>query len=197
MQPQFAYEPTDPDDETSLKCRVRLKRTGEVLGVVYPTKGAGWVVEHAGLTGKQGAVHGFKNEHLAAEFLYWFKAPEQSVRTNPQDRPRSLSPDVLPERGMLLSLEPVSDGDFLVDANTRGAGTSLGYLQRRDDGHFTVRIGSIAFGTAATPEAGMWAVLAMHTTHKSFKPLLDGFTPCDDDNPVNHPTLRALLPAAT
>ncbi|WNI17680.1 hypothetical protein [Actinacidiphila sp. ITFR-21] len=194
MQPQFEFEPTDPADETCHKFRVSLKSTGEVLGVTYLTKGAGWVTEHAGLTGKQGAVHGFKTRLVAAEFLYWFKAPEQSDRTNPRDVLRPLSPDVLPRYGVLLALVPVGDGDFLVDANTRGAGTGLGYLQRLDNGEYDVRLGAISVGRAKTPWAGLHAVAALHTTDERFVPLLKGFTPCEDDRPVTHPTVRALLP---
>ncbi|MET9656398.1 hypothetical protein [Streptomyces sp. NPDC006510] len=92
MEPQFVFEPTDPDEETCNKYRVSLKSTGEVLGITYLTKGAGYVAEHVGLTGKQGAVHGFKSERLAAEFMYWFKAPEQSDRTNPKDTPPVAQP---------------------------------------------------------------------------------------------------------
>lgn len=101
MQPHFEFEQVDPDNEYRL--RVTLQSTGEALGVTYKTKGAGWVAEHAGLTGRQGAVHGFGNERLAAEFLYWFKAPEQSDRTNPIDRPRPLNPELLPKHGALVS----------------------------------------------------------------------------------------------
>lgn len=87
MQPHFVLEPTDPDEETCNKYRVSLRSTGEVLGITYLTKGVGWAAEHAGLTGKQDTVYGFKSERLAAEFMYWFKAPEQSDRTNPKDTP--------------------------------------------------------------------------------------------------------------
>ncbi|MBL1115370.1 hypothetical protein JK364_23655 [Streptomyces sp. 110] len=74
--PQFSFEQVDPDNDNRL--RVSLKDTGEARGITYLTKGAGWVAEHAGLAGKQGGVQGFKTEYLAAEFMYWFKAPEQS-----------------------------------------------------------------------------------------------------------------------
>lgn len=94
---------------------------------------------------------------------------------------------------MLLSLEP-NDGDFLVDANTRGMGTRLGYLQRRDDGEYDVRLGAITVGRAKTPQAGLWAIAALHTTDKRYTPLLKGFTPCEDDIPITHPTVRTLLP---
>ncbi|MEO3852583.1 hypothetical protein ABGB09_34030 [Streptomyces sp. B8F3] len=100
--PQFHFEPVDPAHDNRL--RVSLKDTGEALGVTYPTKAAGWVAEHAGLTGTRAAVHGFENKHLAAEFMYWFKAPEQSDRTRPQDTLRPLNPELLPKHGVLISL---------------------------------------------------------------------------------------------
>ncbi|AZM47856.1 hypothetical protein DMB38_20525 [Streptomyces sp. WAC 06738] len=192
MQPQFKFEQVDPDNDNRL--RVSLKDTGEALGVTYLTKGAGWVAEHAGLTGKQGGVHGFRTEHLAAEFMYWFKAPEQSDRTNPTDRPRPLNPELLPKHGVLISLEPINGDDFLVDLNTRGAGSGIGYLQQRDDGTYDTRLGSIHVGIATTPEAGLWAVMALHTTHKRYAPLLEGFTPSEDQIPIQHPAVRVLLP---
>ncbi|MFD7537450.1 hypothetical protein [Streptomyces sp. NPDC059819] len=185
MAPRFEFEQVDPD--TELRLRVTLKDTGEALGITYPTKGAGWVAEHAGLTGRQGAVHGFESKHLAAEFMYWFRAPEVAERTDDKPRPRSLNPELLPAHGVLISLEPINGNDFFVDLNTRGAGTGIGYLQQRDDGSYDTRLGSIHVGIAASPEAGMWAVLALHTTHKRYAPLLKGFTPSEEQIPVQHP----------
>ncbi|MGW0536326.1 hypothetical protein [Streptomyces sp. NPDC003032] len=178
MHPQFKFEQVDPDNDYRL--RVSLKDTGEALGVTYLTKGAGWVAEHAGLTGRQGAVHGFQSEHMAAEFMHWFKAPEQSERTNPTDRPRSLNPELLPEHGVLISLEPINDGDFIVDLNTRGAGSGIGYLHQRDDGRFDVRVGHISVGTADKPETGMWACLKFHTGTKIYDAIVKGFQPHPD-----------------
>ncbi|MFF1693067.1 hypothetical protein ACFVXC_05495 [Streptomyces sp. NPDC058257] len=171
--PKFNFEQVDPDNDNRL--RVSLKDTGEALGITYLTKGAGWVAEHAGLTGTQGAVHGFKTEHLAAEFMYWFKAPEQSERTNPKDRPRPLNPELLPKHGVLISLVPINDGDFLVDLNTRGVGSGIGYLQQRDDGRFDVRVGHNSVGSADTPETGMWACLKLHTRTKIYDKIIKGF----------------------
>ncbi|MFE5853160.1 hypothetical protein ACFQ61_08060 [Streptomyces sp. NPDC056500] len=173
--PQFTFEQVDPDNDNRL--RVSLTDTGEALGITYLTKGVGWVAEHAGLTATQGAVHGFRSEHLAAEFMHWFKAPEQSDRTNPQDRPRPLNPELLPKHGVLISLVPINDGDFLVDLNTRGVGKTIGYLQRRDDDRYDVRVGHISVGSADTPETGMWACLKLHTGTKSYDRITDGFVP--------------------
>ncbi|PNE43391.1 hypothetical protein [Streptomyces noursei] len=174
--PEFNFEQVDPDNDNRL--RVSLKDTGEVLGITYLTMGAGWVAEHAGLTGKQGAVHGFKSEHLAAEFMYWFKAPEQSDRTNPTDTSRPLNPDLLPKSGVLVSLMPMKDsGDFLVNLDTRGAGTGIGYLQQRDDGRFDVRVGHKSIGIAPKPETGMWACFKDHTSTKFYERLVEGFMP--------------------
>ncbi|MGW1180216.1 hypothetical protein [Streptomyces drozdowiczii] len=172
--PQFNFERVDPYNDNRL--RVSLKDTGEALGITYPTKGAGWVAEHAGLTGKQGAVHGFKTEHLAAEFMYWFKAPEQSERTNPKDTPRPLNPELLPKHGALISLVPINDGDFLVDLDTRGVGSGIGYLQQRDNGRYDVRVGHSSVGTADSPETGMWACLKFHTGTKTYDKIIKGFT---------------------
>ncbi|WP_030894330.1 hypothetical protein [Streptomyces sp. NRRL F-5053] len=192
MTPQFIFEQVDPDNDNRL--RVSLKDTGEALGITYLTKGAGWVAEHAGLTGTQGAVPGFRTEHLAAEFMYWFKAPEQSDRTHPKDTPRPLNPELLPKHGVLISLEPINGNNFLVALDTRGAGSGIGYLQQRDDGTYDTRVGFTQVGIADTPEAGLWAVLALHTTHKRYAPMLKGFTPSDDQLCIQHPAVRALLP---
>ncbi|MEW1922199.1 hypothetical protein [Streptomyces sp. NPDC088360] len=173
--PQFTFEQVDPDNDNRL--RVSLKDTGEALGVTYLTRGAGWVAEHAGLTGTQGAVHGFKTERLAADFMYWFKAPEQSERTNPKDRPRPLNPELLPKHGVLVSLVPINDGDFLVDLNTRGVGSGIGYLQQRADGRYDVRVGPRSVGTADEPETGMWACLKQHTGTKIYDKIIKGFNP--------------------
>ncbi|ANZ13343.1 hypothetical protein O1L44_30245 [Streptomyces noursei] len=185
--PQFTFEPVDPDNDNRL--RVRLKDTGEALGSAWLTKGAGWVAEHAGLTGTQGAVHGFKTEHLAAEFMYWFKPPEQSDRTNPTDRPRPLNPELLPKHGVLISLMPINGGDFLVDCNTRGAGSGIGYLQQRDDGRFDVREGPTSIGIAEKPETGMWACLGAWTGGKFFARLVKGFT----THPKHDPWVNGVI----
>ncbi|MFJ4686528.1 hypothetical protein [Streptomyces sp. NPDC088789] len=178
--PQFNFEQVDPDNDYRL--RVSLKDTGEALGITYLTKGAGWVAEHAGLTGKQGGVHGFKTRYLAAEFMYWFTAPEQSERSNPQDRPRPLNPELLPEHGVLISLVSINDGDFLVNLDTRGVGKGIGYLQLRDDGRYSVRVGRRSSGSADSPETGMWACLKLHTGTEIYDEIIQGFNyyPADD-----------------
>ncbi|MFF8283285.1 hypothetical protein ACF06W_11250 [Streptomyces albus] len=176
--PQFTFEQVDPDNDNRL--RVSLKDTGEALGIAYLTKGAGWVAEHAGLNGKQGAVPGFRTEHLAAEFMYWFKAPEQSERTHPKDTPRPLNPELLPKHGVLISLEPINGNDFLVDLNTRGAGSGIGYLQQRDDGRYDVRVGHKSIGIAPMAETGMWACLQGYTGTKFYSKLTEGFEPHED-----------------
>lgn len=171
MQPQFVFEPTEPDNGNRL--RVRLKETGEALGVTYLTAGDGWAAEHAGLTDSQGAVRGFTTEHLAAEFMHRFKPPERSDRTNPTSAPRSLNPELLPEHGVLISLVPINEGDFFVDMTTKGVETDIGYLQRGDDGRYEVRVGHRGVGRCAEPETGMWACLQLHTQTKHYAPLAD------------------------
>ncbi|MFD9868526.1 hypothetical protein ACFXI8_27155 [Streptomyces niveus] len=88
-----------------------------------------------------------------------------------------IQPSLIPQHGVLVSLMPMPDGDFLVDMNTRGAGSGIGYLQRRDDGRYNVRIGSRAIGIAAAPEAGMWATLRDHSGSKFYVSLTKGFEP--------------------
>ena len=52
---------------------------------------------------------------------------------------------------------PLKDGDFLVDFNTQGCGSRIGYLQKRDDGRYDVRMGHKSIGIAPKPEN--WPVL--------------------------------------
>ncbi|NIY68106.1 hypothetical protein [Streptomyces malaysiensis] len=181
MQPEFAFTPTEPEYPNRL--RVTLKSNGEVLGIAYLTRGAGWVAEHAGLLHPQGAVHGFKTEQLAAEFLYWFKAPEQSGRSKSRGMhiPRSLNPEVLPEPGALISLMQCDNGDCLVDVNTRGAGFSIGYLRKLDNDQYEVRHGKKIVGTANSPETGMWAALRAYTNDEVYAKIVAGFEP--DEQP--------------
>ncbi|MET9360448.1 hypothetical protein ABZX93_06020 [Streptomyces sp. NPDC006632] len=116
--------------------------------------------------------------------------PERSGTTPSYE----VQPSLIPEHGVLISLAPINDGDFLVDLNTRGAGSGIGYLQQRDDGTYDTRLGSIHVGIATTPEAGMWAIIALHTTHKSYAPMLKGFTPSEDQIRIQHPAVSVLLP---
>jgi hypothetical protein len=88
-----------------------------------------------------------------------------------------VQPSLIPPYGVLVSLMPMPDGDFLVDSNTRGASSGIGYLQKRDDGRFTVRIGHKTIGVAQKPETGMWACLQAHTSRKSYSRLVEGFEP--------------------
>lgn len=92
-----------------------------------------------------------------------------------------IMPSLIPEHGVLVSLMPMGDsGDFLVDMNTWGAGSGIGYLQRRDDGRFDVRVGHKSIGIAPKPETGMWACLQAHTGTKRYSRLVDGFEPHED-----------------
>ncbi|MFV0135564.1 hypothetical protein ACLGIH_20470 [Streptomyces sp. HMX87] len=87
-----------------------------------------------------------------------------------------VQPSLIPAPGALFSLLPMKDsGDFLVDLNTWGAGSGIGYLQQRDDGRFDVRVGAKSLGIAPSPETGMWACLQAHTGTKLYGRLLDGF----------------------
>ncbi|KOT51139.1 MULTISPECIES: hypothetical protein [Streptomyces] len=86
-----------------------------------------------------------------------------------------VQPSLIPEHGVLVSLEPINDGDFLVDLNTRGAGSGIGYLQQRDDGRYDVRVGHTSVGIAPSPEIGMWACFKEHTTTKIYNKIIKGF----------------------
>ncbi|MDX3020005.1 hypothetical protein [Streptomyces acidiscabies] len=86
-----------------------------------------------------------------------------------------VQPSLIPEHGVLVSLMPMPDGDFLVDFNTRDAGSGIGYLQRHHDGRYHVRMGPKAIGIAATPEAAMWAALRDHTGSTFYEHLTKEF----------------------
>lgn len=90
-----------------------------------------------------------------------------------------VQPSLIPVPGALFSLMPTPDGDFLVDCNTQGSGSGIGYLQQRDDGRYDVRVGAKSIGIAPSPETGMWACLKAHTGTKLYGRLLDGFEPHD------------------
>ncbi|MGP3950834.1 hypothetical protein [Streptomyces sp. 7N604] len=91
----------------------------------------------------------------------------------------TLCPSLIPDPGVLYSLLKTTDG-YLVDLDTRGAGSGVGYLQQRDDGTYSVREGHQEIGRAATPEAGMWAMIRHHTGSKRYARLLRGFEPTED-----------------
>ncbi|MEU0214046.1 hypothetical protein ABZ281_02615 [Streptomyces sp. NPDC006265] len=90
-----------------------------------------------------------------------------------------VSPSLIPAPGVLVCLMPMPDGDFLVDCNTWGSGSGIGYLQQRDDGRYTVRVGRKSIGIAPKPETGMWACLQAHTGTKFYSKLVKGFEPHD------------------
>ncbi|UQA91355.1 hypothetical protein [Streptomyces halobius] len=88
-----------------------------------------------------------------------------------------VQPSLIPAPGVLVSLMPLKDGDFLVDFNTQGCGSGIGYLQKRDDGRYDVRMGHKSIGIAPKPETGMWACLQAHTGTKFYSMLIEGFEP--------------------
>ncbi|MEV6400841.1 hypothetical protein AB0M39_39720 [Streptomyces sp. NPDC051907] len=85
-------------------------------------------------------------------------------------------PSLIPVPGVLFSLTNMPDG-YLVDMNTRGAGSGIGYLRQLDDGAYSVRLGRIEVGRATTPEAGLWTVIQLHTGSKRYARLLEGYEP--------------------
>ncbi|WP_405749317.1 hypothetical protein OG232_04315 [Streptomyces sp. NBC_01411] len=93
------------------------------------------------------------------------------------DTPQSyaLHPSLIPEYGLLVSLLPMAHGDFLVDLDTRGAGSGIGYLQQRDDGRYDVRVGARSIGIAERPETGMWVCLQAFTATKRYSAFTKGF----------------------
>ncbi|MEO3852582.1 hypothetical protein ABGB09_34025 [Streptomyces sp. B8F3] len=70
-----------------------------------------------------------------------------------------------------------------MDFATRGAVSGIGYLQRRDDGQYDVRVGHNSAGSADSPETGMWACLKLHTDTKTYEEYLPGFTPYAGGSP--------------
>ncbi|MFJ9901193.1 hypothetical protein ACIQPR_48635 [Streptomyces sp. NPDC091280] len=92
-----------------------------------------------------------------------------------------IQPSLIPEPGVLVSLMPLPDGDFLVDMNTWGAGSGIGYLQRRDDGRYDVRVGHKSIGTALKPETGMWACFKAYTVTEDYDRFVQGFEPDQDE----------------
>ncbi|MFB7917040.1 hypothetical protein [Streptomyces sp. NPDC056061] len=225
-KPEFIYHPTTPPGEEPTRFQVYSKRSADIddayLGTVYLTAGGEWVADWSTRNGAPNiAMPGFGSKASAAEALYWFAPPAQSLRSRPagkqlggvDERPVDMSrcgccvnndceceglnrisqrvgtaqsyeicPSLIPETGVLVSLMPFRDSsDFLVDFNTRGIGTGIGYLQHRDDGRYDVRVGQKSIGTAATPEVGMWACFQAHTATKSFAQLLEHFEPHQEE----------------
>ncbi|UXX93943.1 hypothetical protein N7U49_21275 [Streptomyces sp. AD2-2] len=86
-----------------------------------------------------------------------------------------VQPSLIPTPGVLISLLPMPDGDYLVDCNTHGAGSGIGYLQKRDDGRYDVRMGHRSVGSADSPETGMWACFKLHTGTKIYGKFVEGF----------------------
>jgi hypothetical protein len=94
----------------------------------------------------------------------------------------AVQPSLIPPHGVLVSLMPMKDsGDYLVDLNTQGAGSGIGYLQQLDDGRYDVRMGMKSIGTAPRPETGMWACLQAHTGTKRYGQLTKDFEPQQDE----------------
>lgn len=210
-----------PEDKSETRFSVHTKAPSDsegplYLGIVYQTVDSTWVADWTGRSAHPIAVPGFATKEHAADALYWFAAPVQSLGSRPVGQvvpltdertidlsecaccitnhcecegtnrvsqrfgiPQSyeIQPSLIPEHAALVSLLPMAGGDFLVDLNTRGAGTGIGYLQRRDDARYAVRVGSKEIGIASTPEAGMWATLQDHTGSKTYARLIKGFAP--------------------
>jgi hypothetical protein len=90
-----------------------------------------------------------------------------------------LSPSLLPQHGVLISLMPFGNGDFMVDLNTRGFGRGIGYLQQRDDGGYDVLREHLIAGSVSDPWTGLWEVIQHHTGTANYRQLLAGFQPAD------------------
>ncbi|MEV7902099.1 hypothetical protein [Streptomyces anulatus] len=218
--PKFIFHPTTPPGEPPTKFQVYADKVPDVddayLGMVYLTAGGEWVADWHKLDGAPSvAVPGFGSKQSAAEALFWFAPPAQSVRSRPigQTTPVSdertidlsecgccvnnqceceglnrnsqrfktaqtyqIHPDLIPAPGVLISLMPMDNGDFLVDLNTRGMGTGIGYLQHQENGRYDVLVGQRSLGTVEAPEVGMWAVLRAHTTTRSYGRLVESLT---------------------
>ncbi|MFE7114930.1 hypothetical protein ACFU99_05830 [Streptomyces sp. NPDC057654] len=93
----------------------------------------------------------------------------------------NVQPSLVPEFGALFSLLPMADGDFLVNFDTRGAGSGIGYLRQCDDGRYDVQVGTTSIGIAERPETGMWACLQAHTSTQRYSGLTRGFVPHEED----------------
>lgn len=99
-----------------------------------------------------------------------------------------VQPSLIPAYGVLVSLMPMKDsGDFLVDFNTRGASSGIGYLQQRDDGRYDVRVGHKSIGIVPKPETGMWMCFKAHTGTKFYGRLVEGFEPHEDTTATVEP----------
>ncbi|PNE43393.1 hypothetical protein [Streptomyces noursei] len=214
-EPEFIYHPTN---EEQTRFQVYDGNAPEVdhafLGSIYEAADDTWVADWSKLNGAPSrAMPGFASKQRAAEALYWYAPPTQSVRSRPiglrvpvwDERDLDLSqcgccknsgceceglnrisqrlgtpqtylaqPSLIPAHGVLVSLLPMGDDDFLVECDTRGAGSGIGSLRRRDDGRYDVAVGA-AIGIASTPETGVWAVLRAHTGTKGYARLLEGF----------------------
>ncbi|WP_274032632.1 hypothetical protein [Streptomyces sp. MMBL 11-1] len=215
--PTFTFHPTTPPDEKPTNFQVYADKVPDVddayLGIVYLTAGGEWVADWHKRNGAPSiAMPGFGSKQSAAEALWWYAPPSQSVRSRPigQTTPVSdertidlsacgccitngcdceglnrnsqrfkteqtyqIHPSLIPAPGVLISLMPMDNGDFLVDLNTRGMGTGIGYLQRQENGRYDVLMGQKSLGTVEAPEVGMWAVLQAHTTTRSYSRLVE------------------------
>ncbi|MFF7415669.1 hypothetical protein [Streptomyces lydicus] len=89
-------------------------------------------------------------------------------------------PSLLPAPGGLVSLLPMRGGAFLVDLNTRGCGSGIGYLRQLDDGRYELRLGGKPVGRASSPEVGMWMCLKLHTNTKIYDRLTEAFEQYED-----------------
>ncbi|WP_405775906.1 hypothetical protein [Streptomyces sp. NBC_01538] len=196
-EPHFHYEALNQDGTRSTVhegAPGAARETWRYLGIVYETAGAGWVADWG--TRGHVAMPGFKDSDDAAGALYWFAPPAQSFGSRPAGRTASrmdeqpdteesyrVRPSLIPHPGVLVSLMPMrGGGDFLVDCNTWGVGSGIGYLERHEDGQFDVRIDDKVIGETESPEAGMWAVLKDFTGSGSYERLLADFTPSGKGN---------------
>ncbi|MFK0154099.1 hypothetical protein ACIQVK_18760 [Streptomyces sp. NPDC090493] len=220
--PKFRYQ---PDNEEKSRFKVFTEAPGDddgclYQGIVYQTADRNWVADWTGRSTNSVAIPGFATQQYAAEALYCYAPPAQSLGSRPAGKHLGLVdeltidlsecgccihngcdcegtnrvsqrfgikqsyeilPSLIPEHGVLVSLMQLRDGDFLVDMNTWGAGSGIGYLQRRDDGRYDVRMGHKSLGIAQKPETGMWACFKAHTATKTYDRFVQGFEPHQDE----------------
>jgi hypothetical protein len=222
----FTFEPVNPESSTRHKVYFTSPDNAikELLGTVWESADTGWTADFTTSDAQDIGVPGFVDKETAANFLYWYAPPIQSVRSRPHGRANPATatdtpatsdvpvcaccidndcacegtrqrashtgaeinaatrPSLIPAHSVLFSLVKVGDG-YLVDMNTRGLGTGIGYLQEIDDSTYSVRLNREKVGRATNVEAGMWAVIQLHTGTPRYARLINGFETTTQDAP--------------
>lgn len=222
----FTFEPMNPESSTRHRVYFTSPDSAikELLGTVWESAGNGWSADFTTGDAQGIGVPGFVDKETAANFLYWYAPPAQSVRSRPYGRAKSgtatdtpatsdvpvcaccidsdcacegtrqrsshtgaeisaaTRPSLIPVHGVLFSLVKVGDG-YLVDMNTRGMGTGIGYLQELDDSTYSVGLNREKVGRATSLEAGMRAVIQLHTRTPRYARLIKEFETITQDDP--------------